>query len=141
MAKAFPSEKAQQRLCKRRDTALCAAAGSLGCELCTPCQYTDEHLAAIGLEVAEAMAQHWAQEDECGFCFRRKDRADRERIVVDHLVGLYGKRDAEAVSGLCGAIARHVAEWDDVDLLSARMWSRYEWQQWMDANLPGEDGE
>jgi hypothetical protein len=134
------SPAAQQRLCKRKDVTLCAAAGSLECELCTPCQYTDEHLAAVGLEVVESRAAHWAREDECGFCFQRKDRAERERIAIDHLVALYGEKDAEAVSGLNGAIARHVAGFDDADLFSARIWTRYEWGEWMEANLPGQDG-
>lgn len=136
----WPSPAAQQKLCKRKDTVMCAAAGSLGCELCTPCEYTDEHLAAIGFSVAEHRVAHWEQEDECGLCFRRKDRADREWIVTDHLIGLYGKKDAETVSGLRGAIARHVAGLDDADLFSARIWTRYEWGQWMDTNLPAADG-
>lgn len=131
------SPAAQQKLCKRKDTALCALAGTLKCELCTPCEYSDEHLAALGFPVAEHRLAHWEREDECGFCFGRKDRADRERIVVDHLLGLYGKKEPEAVSGLREAIGRHVATFDNAGLAQARTWGRHEWRQWMDANLPG----
>lgn len=48
----WPSRAAQQKICKRKDVTLCALAGSLGCALCTPEQYTDQELDALKLPVA-----------------------------------------------------------------------------------------
>lgn len=49
---AWPTYEAQQKICKRKDTVICAAVGPLGCALCTPEQYTDQELAALKLPVA-----------------------------------------------------------------------------------------
>jgi hypothetical protein len=54
----WPTYKAQQRICKRGDTVLCLAAGASGWELCTPCRYTDEELAARRLPVEESRTGH-----------------------------------------------------------------------------------
>jgi hypothetical protein len=136
----WPSFAAQQKICKRRDTAYCVAVGSPGCELCTPCQYTDEQLTARGLPVSEIRARHGRDVAElplmCAGCFSDRPREARETLVAGHLVSLYGKKPQDELDFLRRAVGRNVAGFSDEQLLKARDWSGYEWRQWMDANLP-----
>ena len=138
----WPTYAKQRKICKRGEPAVCVLAGAPGCELCMPCRYTDDQLAARAFPVTELRANHAKQNvDEplkCGGCFNARPREERERLVADHLVSLYGKKPPEELEFLRREIGRAVAGFPDAQLLEARDWSDYEWRNWMNANLPPE---
>jgi hypothetical protein len=141
----WPTEAQQQKICKRGDTMLCAAAGPAGCELCEPCQYTDEQLEAVrGRPAAVVRARHARHSEAnplaCEGCFNNQPRDTRERLVTEHLDWLGRKPEPHVVEGLRGEIGRALAEFLDAQLAEARDWSAHEWRQWIDANLPPAPG-
>lgn len=136
----WPTFEQQQRICQRRDTVTCIALGAPGCELCTPCRYTDLELTARRLPIDEIRARHARDVAEmplmCTGCFTDRPREERDSLVTDHLVGLYGDKAPGVLEGLRREIGAIVADFTDEQLLKARDWSSYEWRNWMDTNLP-----
>jgi len=126
----WPTYAKQQKICKRGDTVMCMAAGAPGCELCMPCRYSDEEIAARKLPVDDVRARH-ARDVEglplmCAGCFNDRPRDIRERQVMEHLVGLYGKKPQEEIEFLRREIGQAVASFPDTQLAEARDWTNYE---------------
>lgn len=136
----WPSEAKQQRMCKRQNIITCVAVGAPGCELYMPCRYTDDQLRERQLPAAEHRENHARINGEnplhCSGCFNARPRPERESLVTEHLLGLYGEKEPHVIVGLRGDISRNVATFADDLLSESRDWSSYEWQGWMDANLP-----
>jgi len=136
----WPSFAAQQKICKRRDTTTCMAAGSPGCELCTPCRYSDEDLAARKLPVDDVRAKH-ARDTEasplnCTDCFNKHPRDVRENLIAEHFDWLGKEPVPHVVEGLRQEIRRAVTGFSDAQLAEAREWSGNKWREWILANLP-----